>query len=103
MLQVVVDWGTELLFDPKAAQRIHELNPEFRLIVVIREPVQRLLAHHLVRKAAGLHPDSGAQLEDIIMHRDTRELVRTDRLPINNTILFIREHVQPMPFSCAKV
>ena len=77
MFQAVVDWGTDLLFDPDAAKRVHQLNPDFKLIVVIRDPVQRLLAQHLVRKAAGLHPDAETQLKDIITHSETGNLKYT--------------------------
>ena len=76
-MQILVDWGSDLLPDPKAVQRTYELNPRLKLIVIVRDPVERLLAHYVSRRASGVFSDTGTKLEDIIIQKDTGDLIET--------------------------
>jgi len=44
------------MFHPLAAQRVHALMPEVRLIVLLRDPVQRAYSHWKERRGEGVEP-----------------------------------------------
>ena len=75
-MQILVDWGSDVLPDVKAAQRIHEFNPRLKLIIIVRDPMERLLAQYLSGKA-GFFSGTGTKLENIIIQKDTGDLIET--------------------------
>ena len=51
------------IFHPQAPERIHALNPQVRLIVLLRDPVERALSHFFHCKRLGLE---SLELEDAL-------------------------------------
>ena len=54
--RLTVDATPNYLFDPFFAQRLMALNPQARLIVLLRDPVRRTLSHYFQNRARGLEP-----------------------------------------------
>ncbi|MEK7137943.1 MAG: sulfotransferase [Patescibacteria group bacterium] len=44
------EWSTDYLYSPAAAQRIKEHNPNVKLLICLREPVERAYSHFLLQK-----------------------------------------------------
>jgi len=54
--QVTGEASVRYLYKPAAAARIAEARPDARLIVMLRDPVDRLRSHHTMNRSWGLEP-----------------------------------------------
>lgn len=52
--RVVGEGSVSYLFYPEVAQKIYEYNPEARIIIILRNPVQRAFSHYLMDYRLGL-------------------------------------------------
>jgi hypothetical protein len=48
--QITIEKTPEYLVDPNAAERVFQLNPNMKLIVIVRDPVTRAVSHYLHTK-----------------------------------------------------
>ena len=61
--KVIGEGSVSYLFYPEVAQKIYEYNPEARIIIVLRNPVQRAFSHYLMDFRLGL---CNISLEEIL-------------------------------------
>lgn len=61
------------LYDPEAASRIYEAEPKAKIIMILREPVERAYSHHL-RASDDTRPFSQAIAEDTALEPKVLEL-----------------------------
>lgn len=54
------------LFYPEAAHNIHQFNPEAKIIIILREPVERAYSHYLMDERLGLIK---SRFEDIVFRK----------------------------------
>ena len=52
--KVVGEGSVSYLFYPKVAQKIYQYNPEARILIILRNPVQRAFSHYLMDCRLGL-------------------------------------------------
>jgi len=64
------DGSVSYLFYPDVADRIHDLIPDGRIIIMLRNPVERAYSHYLMDKRLGYVK---ASFEDIITQRSTHK------------------------------
>lgn len=62
--KVVGEGSVSYLFYPEVAQKIYEYNPEARILIILRSPVQRAFSHYLMDCRLGLCDISLEELLD---------------------------------------
>lgn len=53
LFKAVGDLSTSYLFNPNSAHRIKEFNPDAKIVVVLRNPVDRAISHYLMDRSLG--------------------------------------------------
>lgn len=61
------------LVDPKSAELIHHDVPNARIIVILRDPIERAFSHYLMRKRNGIEKRSFHELIDMKLKTDPKK------------------------------
>lgn len=72
-------WGTaspDYMSNPATAARLHEHNPELRLVALLRDPIRRALSHHAMIRGRGV--DDRTASEALAAQLDPEALARRD-------------------------
>lgn len=63
----LADFSPSYLFYEEAAKRIHEYNPSSKIIIVLRNPIERAISHYLMDVKLGYQ---NKELIDILINKD---------------------------------
>ncbi len=92
--KAIGDFSTSYLKNPYAAQRIYDFNPDAKIIIVLRDPVERAISHYLMDYNLGYVKTS---LKEILLHPKENKMFFDQYVSVGNYEPQIEQYQKVFP------